>query len=143
MNSINGQCSCGSIRYSFTGEPLNVSLCYCNGCRRSSSSAFTTNILVLESNFVSTAGTPKAFKRKGGSGNEGSEHFCPDCGAQLYVTSNAAPGIVIIKAGTLDDWRLNDTKFKPTVEIFCQYKYNWLPDIGGTTKFEGAMPTGA
>ena len=47
--------------------------------------------------------------------------------------------MVIVKAGTLDNLSLNETKYKPTVEIFCENKYSWLPDIEGAKKFDGAM----
>ncbi|KAJ4152147.1 hypothetical protein NW765_017656 [Fusarium oxysporum] len=57
----------------------------------------------------------------------------------LYVTSEAASEMVIVKAGTLDNLSLNETKYKPPVEIFCENKYSWLPDIEGAKKFDGAM----
>ncbi|KAJ4176187.1 hypothetical protein NW759_017557 [Fusarium solani] len=134
-----GGCACGALKYSFDGEPLVSALCHCNGCKRSSSSDYTSNLIVPASTFHSTLGTAKTYTSKGGSGNNRSSHFCPECGTMLYVTSEAASEIVIVKAGTLDNLSLNETKYKPTVEIFCENKYSWLPDIEGAKKFDGAM----
>lgn len=59
----------------------------------------------------------------------------------LYIDSEMAPGLVILKAGTLDDLSLNETKYKPTAEMFCENKYSWLLNVEGAKQFDGAMGT--
>lgn len=66
-------------------------------------------------------------------------NFCLECGTPLYVTSDGAPGVVIVKAGTLDVLSLNETNYRPTVEIFCKEKYSWLPGIEGTKRFDAPI----
>lgn len=167
--SITGGCACGNLRYSFDGEPVGVvrspsllalqqrfhivnmgadvcfflpsqATCHCTSCRRSTSSAYSTSLLVPAPAFHLLEGTPKAFTRQGDSGQETSDCFCPNCGALVYVLSKAASGLVIVKAGSLDDLSLNETKFQPRVEIFCKNKYSWLPAIEGAQTFDGALP---
>jgi hypothetical protein len=153
-----GSCACGVLKYSFNSEPLvcvglelvllyvlsaNLhpgpqALCHCNGCKRSSSSVYTHNLLVPAATFT-TSGIAKTYTDKGESGKNRSFHFCRECGTTLYITSENIPGVVVVKAGTLDDLSLNEINYRPTVEIFCKEKYSWLPDIEGARKFNGAM----
>ncbi|KAI8680464.1 CENP-V/GFA domain-containing protein [Fusarium keratoplasticum] len=133
-----GSCACGLLKYSFNSEPLVCALCHCNGCKRSSSSVYTHNLLVPAATFT-TSGIAKIYGDKGQSGKNRSFHFCQECGTTLYIVSENIPGVVVVKAGTLDDLSLNEIKYRPTVEIFCKEKYSWLPDIEGARKFNGAM----
>ncbi|KAF7536452.1 hypothetical protein G7Z17_g13050 [Cylindrodendrum hubeiense] len=135
-----GGCSCGSLRYSFNGEPITVATCHCESCRRSTSSSFSTNILVPKQAFHLQKGNPKTFTRQGDSGLDSTDNFCQECGSLIYVLGKAAPLLVFIKAGSLDDLSLNDTKYKPAVEIYCKYKYKWLPAFESTKTFEGTIP---
>lgn len=57
----------------------------------------------------------------------------------VWVKGEAMPGVLIVKAGTLDDLSLNETKYKPKAEIYCRNKFSWLPDVEGAAKFDGAM----
>ncbi|RSL81750.1 hypothetical protein CEP51_005614 [Fusarium floridanum] len=115
-----GSCACGALRYSFNSAPVVSALCHCNGFKKSSSSNYTHNLIVPAVSFT-TSGTAK------------------ECGTPLYITSEGAPGAVIVKAGTLDDPSLNEVNYRPTVEMFCKEKYSWLPDIERARKFHGAM----
>lgn len=155
---VTGSCACGGLTYSFNSDPLVCvgvdlallyirstnpylglqALCHCNGCKRSSSSVYTHNLLIPAARFT-TSGNSKAYKDKGESGKDRSFHFCPECGTTLYIVSENIPGVIVVKGGTLDDLRLNERKYRPTFEIFCKDKYSWLPDIEGSKKFDGAM----
>ncbi|RSL51251.1 hypothetical protein CEP53_008512 [Fusarium sp. AF-6] len=138
--STNGGCSCGNLKYSFDGEPVAIATCHCTACRRSTSSAFSTSLLVPSPAFHPLAGTPSTYNRQGDSGSDVTDHFCPTCGSLIYVISKSAPGLVFLKAGSLDDLSLNDTKFRPRVEIYCKDKYSWLSAVEGAAAFDGAMP---
>ncbi|KAJ4248334.1 hypothetical protein NW757_008492 [Fusarium falciforme] len=133
-----GSCACGLLKYSFNSEPLVCVLCHCNGCKRSSSSVYTHNLLVPAATFT-TSGIAKTYTDKGQSGKNRSFYFCQECGTTLYITSENIPRVVVVKAGTLDDLSLNEINYRPTVEIFCKEKYSWLPNIERARKFNGAM----
>ena len=113
-------------------------LCHCLKCKRSNGSSFSTNLIVPASAFELRSGSPAHYTSKGQSGKDGSSHFCSDCGSPLYVTSELAAGVVIVKAGTLDDLEMAQTTFKPTTEMFCTTKHNWLPAIEGAVQLSGA-----
>ncbi|EKG12517.1 Glutathione-dependent formaldehyde-activating family GFA [Macrophomina phaseolina MS6] len=121
-------------------HPIPVqALCHCISCRRSSNSTHSTNLLVPTPSFHPTSGTAKQWTRTGDSGKTVTNNFCGECGTLLWVTGEAMTGVTIVKAGTLDDLSLNDTKYKPKVEIFTRNKYSWLADVEGAAKFEGSM----
>ncbi|KAF9882292.1 duf636 domain protein [Colletotrichum karsti] len=133
-----GSCSCDKVKYAFRGQPLASALCHCLKCKRGNGSSFSTNIIVPAVAFELIRGEPAKYTNKGESGKDGSSHFCRDCGSPLYVTSELAAGVVIVKTGTIDRWDLVETNFKPTTEMFCATKYSWLPSIEGATKLSGA-----
>lgn len=61
----------------------------------------------------------------------------------VWATGEAMGSIVILKAGTLDDLSLLETKYKPKYEIYCRNKFSWLPDVEGAAKFDASMSTGS
>ncbi|KAL0259542.1 hypothetical protein SLS55_005279 [Diplodia seriata] len=134
-----GGCLCGNLKYSFDGEPVGVAACHCIPCRRTSNSTHSTNLLVPAPAFKSLGGTPKNWSRTGDSGKPVTSNFCPECGVLCWVTGEAMPGVLIVKAGTLDDLSLVETKYKPKIEVYCRNKFSWLADVEGAQKFEGSM----
>jgi hypothetical protein len=117
-----GGCQCGHIRYRVTGQPLRVALCYCQECQRHSGSAFSMNMIVRDSDFEIVAGSVKRFSRAADSGRTVECAFCPECGTRILHLPEFAPGIVNVKAGTLDD----ASDLRPAVEVFAKRKPGWL-----------------
>ncbi len=72
-------------------------------------------------------GTLKTFEDQGESGRPVQRRFCPDCGSPLYSEIAGAPGMLLIKAGTLDDV----SSVVPQIEFFCDSAQPWV-------KLEGA-----
>lgn len=120
-------------------SPNLQAACHCIPCRRSSNSTHSTNLLVPTPAFKSLGGTPKTWSRVGDSGKTVTNNFCPECGVLCWVTCEAITDLLIVKAGTVDDLSLVETKYKPKVEIYCRNKFSWLPDIEGALKFDGPM----
>ena len=98
-STIEGGCRCGAVRYRAEGEPLWVSHCHCEECRRSSGAPVSTFVGVRDTGFAFVAGTPGAY--------ESSPHvvrkFCGACGTPLTYEAAVYPGEVHIMAGTLDE----------------------------------------
>lgn len=97
-----GQCLCGEIRYAVDAEPLFAGNCHCKDCQRSSGSAYTPAMIFAEP-AVTISGAARYFASASDSGNTHSRGFCPHCGAQLFARFSNMPGLLGIKAGTLDD----------------------------------------
>lgn len=92
---------CGEISYSVDVEPLFTGNCHCKDCQRSSGSAFIPAILFLEQN-VSVLGEAKYFESVSDSGSIHKRGFCSNCGSQLFAKFSNMPGMLGIKAGSLD-----------------------------------------
>ncbi|KAI1638249.1 Mss4-like protein [Biscogniauxia mediterranea] len=130
-----GSCLCGNIRISYEGQPSLRALCYCTDCRKVSGSMYSTNLIVADSDFRVTAGTPKRFAKVADSGNEITSFFCPDCGTTLWREAVPFPGSKIVKAGTLDDADAI-AKEVPAVELWACRRPAWVPGLSGTTQLQ-------
>lgn len=97
-----GQCLCGQIRYSVDVEPVLTGNCHCKDCQRSSGSAFIPAMIFPEQD-VTVSGGVKYFESQADSGDIHKRGFCPNCGSQLFSRFSNTPGMLGIKAGTLND----------------------------------------
>ncbi|MBU2722754.1 GFA family protein [Acidithiobacillus sp. 'AMD consortium'] len=103
MNAkYSGQCLCGEISYSVDIEPMFTGNCHCKDCQRSSGSAFIPAMIFPEKDVV-VSGEAKYFESQADSGNMHKRDFCPNCGSQLFARFSSMPGMLGIKAGTLND----------------------------------------
>ena len=95
---------CGSITYSCDAEPVTTAVCHCTECQRQTGTAFSI-VVGLPADALDVKGDTLAmFKTVGeASGGETQRNFCSACGAPVFSTSPLAPGVVLIKAGSLDD----------------------------------------
>jgi hypothetical protein len=125
MPAITGGCLCGKVRYSADTEPAFVGLCHCRDCQKFTGSAFAA-VVGLPKSAVTVTGTLKSFSKLGDSGKSSRRMFCPECGASVVDEADAAPGLVMIGVGTLDDagW------VKPTSQIYCASAQPWV-QLGG------------
>lgn len=119
--SITGGCLCGAVRYAYDGEVGAAGYCHCADCRRTSGSAFGISVRLATNAFRITQGTPKSFTKLGESGRPVTRSFCPDCGSPLYTTPPDRPGVLFIKAGSLDD----PTMVKPDRQAWMRSRVDW------------------
>ncbi len=103
MNAkYSGRCLCGEINYSVDGEPVFTGNCHCKDCQRSSGSAFIPAIVFPVKDVV-VSGEVKYFESQADSGDMHKRGFCTNCGSQLFAQFSNMPGMLGIKAGTLND----------------------------------------
>lgn len=121
MESKTGGCLCRRVHYKLSGEPIVVAVCHCTHCQKQSGGAFSVNLLVQESQ-LDISGTLKTFADKGDSGAAVLRRFCSDCGSPIISVLGSTPGMVALKAGTLDD----TSDIKPAVQIWCESQQNWV-----------------
>lgn len=124
MAERTGGCLCGKVRYRLTAEPAAVAVCHCTHCQRQGGAVFSTNLMVAEANFVQT-GETKVFTDKGDSGMAVWRHFCPACGSPIISKIEAMPGMVAVKAGTLDDM----SGLTPGVEVYTDHAAPFVPGL--------------
>ena len=100
---ITGGCLCGAIRYELSEPPIEVGICHCRTCQKSSGSAFETGAEFLRSAFRFTKGEPKLYR----SSSIMDKGFCSNCSSLLFDqylvrAPGSNPDTIWIQVGTLD-----------------------------------------
>ena len=131
MSKITGGCLCGAIRYTLTGDALATMVCHCTHCQKQTGTSFSI-LLAAKSEAVTVNGPLASYCDEGSSGQPIHRNFCGTCGSPILSEPDVAPGMVFLKAGTLDDTR----DLAPTTEIWCQSAQPWVPHPETTEKFE-------
>lgn len=99
---IEGGCHCGGVRYAVTARPLAVNACHCSDCKRLTGGPAGVYLHVAKAALDIRSGQFDLFRRTGGSGNQISILRCRHCGARMWHLPDAAPDLVILCSGTLD-----------------------------------------
>jgi hypothetical protein len=131
MPRISGGCLCGAVRYESSAEPMGTSICHCTHCQKVSGSAFSVNVIVPASSVTLHGESLASFADKGESGRSLSRRFCRNCGSSIATEADGLPGVLIIKAGTLDD----KSWLKPTTHIWTDSAQPWVRIEPGATTF--------
>lgn len=133
---ITGGCYCGALRYEVEAEPIFKGLCHCRECQYISGGQANTAIAMPMEKFNFTKGEPKVYRRTDLE-NPITRLFCAECGTHILSKGAVAPGLVIIKVGTMDDPSLFD---KPDTAIWmCEaQKFHLVPE--GVPLFEKFPP---
>ena len=128
MKKISGSCLCGAVLYSSdVEEPIMTAICHCENCQRQTGTAFSIIVGVPEDSIsFENKDTLKEYLDQGQSGKAVHRKFCGDCGSPILSLVENAPGLGIIKAGTLND----KSWLKPTTEFWCSTAQPWLEVIG-------------
>jgi hypothetical protein len=102
-SSIEGGCRCGRVRYRVAVERApRAYACHCRDCQTWSGSAFSTQFILPEDQLEVT-GEPAVFELTSpASGRTSRQRGCPVCFTRVYNTNSARPGLVVVRAGTLD-----------------------------------------
>ena len=117
---FSGGCLCGAVRYTCDGEPVMSGHCHCTDCRRSSGSGHCSHLLVPEVS-IALSCTMKGYARAADSGNMVERFFCPTCGAAVLSKNSGMPGLVALRASSLDDLEV----FKPQMHVFTERAATW------------------
>jgi hypothetical protein len=131
MPKISGGCLCGTVRYECSAEPLGTAICHCTHCQKVSGSAFSVNVVVPAPSLTWQGQSLASYADKGESGRPLSRKFCRNCGSSLATETEALPGAIIIKAGTLDD----KSWLKPNYHIWTNSAQPWVRIEPGATTF--------
>ena len=129
-----GGCLCGQVRYTLSAEPQICVTCHCKNCQRQAGSALSIIIGVPE-DAVEHIGTIKTYNDTGDSGATVRRQFCPECGSPVF-TRLETPGLMFIKAGTLDD----TSGLQPAFHCYTKSRQKWL-ELGDLPGFE-TVPEG-
>lgn len=100
---IAGGCRCGRVRYRVARSGLpKTYACHCRDCQTWSGSAFSVQFLLPEEEFV-VEGETQLFELTSEDGQRISrQRGCRVCLTRVYNTNTRRPGVVVVRAGTLD-----------------------------------------
>lgn len=99
-----------------------TAICHCKHCQQTSGAAFSVN-LGMPADQVKISGSALAqFEDTGTSGKPVIRMFCRNCGSAVATDAKAFPGVLFIKAGTLDD----TSWVKPGVQIWTDSAQKWV-----------------
>ena len=121
--SMEGGCSCRTVRYRLTAAPLFVNCCHCSWCQRETGSAFVLNAMVEVDRIVLLSGAPVTIDTPSASGRGQKVARCAQCQVALWSHySGAGPRIAFLRTGTLDE----PGRFPPDIHIFTSTKLPWV-----------------
>jgi hypothetical protein len=124
MTRYEGGCSCGAVRFTVHGEPVQVGVCHCTTCRKATGTAFLHYADWMPENFTTTG----EFATYDG------RSFCPRCGSRLFHISEDG---VEINLGSLD---IAPTNLKPIREGWIVRREPWLAAVHGAVQADGDPP---
>ncbi len=124
---LHARCSCGAVRISTSGEPLQVSWCHCRDCRRQTGAPAVV-WAGFRSEQVAIDGAPKR--------RQSSDHvvraFCGDCGTPMTYEDDRLAGEIYIHAGLFDE----ADHLVPDRHAYVTSKLFWLHLEDGLDKFD-------
>jgi hypothetical protein len=108
-------------------------------------SMFASNFIVKTTHLTHLRGEEKLtrFRQNAtiATGNYMENSFCSVCGTLLYRRSSGYPGMSIARIGTIDDFSLQETKFKPRIETFEKDRCAWVQPAKVERHVDGAVYT--
>ncbi|CUA85765.1 MULTISPECIES: GFA family protein [Gulbenkiania] len=135
MEWLSGSCLCGAVRYQVRGEPLFITHCHCQSCRKASGAAFVTWFTVRDAE-VEWRGTARTLYRSSAAVERG---FCPHCGTPLSYHHEAAGDEIDITAATLDQAE----RLVPEDHTWWRERLPWidhLADLPAYAQFRRGRP---
>jgi len=127
MDTHDGGCACGYVRYRMTSEPLIVHCCHCTRCQCQTGSAFVINALIEADRVELLEGEVVDVTVPSPSGKDQRIARCPRCQVAVwsrYLVMSGGIGelIVFVRVGTLDD----SACLPPDIHIHTASKLPWV-----------------
>ena len=132
-----GSCLCGGVKFEISQEIGPIQICHCIQCRKAQGSAIVTNAPVQEENFKFISGGDLLSSFESSPGKQ--RFFCKVCGSPIYSKTTKLPGVLRIRAGTID----GDIDTKAMAHLYVAHKANWYEITDDFPRFaEGYSPPG-
>jgi hypothetical protein len=136
MPRLHGGCRCGAVRYTLAVDALpRTYACHCRDCQTWSGSAFSQQTFQPEV-ALEVTGSMVVFQLTSPSGRISTQRMCGVCHARIYNTNSARPGVVVVRAGTLD----RSDELEVVAHIWVKRKQPWLALQDGTPAWEEGAP---
>ena len=121
-DELTGGCLCGAVRYTLKpGFRMKPYACHCTDCQKRTGSAFSSHMLVMESDLELTGNLDKGAVVQP-SGADSTIFGCEKCKSRIYAANSARPGTISIRVGTLDDSK----HMSPAAHLWVSSKQPWI-----------------
>ena len=84
MDSLDGGCACGQLRYRLCSKPMFVHCCHCRDCQRQTGSAFVLNALIETDRVAILSGATEAIQVPTESGRPHVIYRCEACKIAIW-----------------------------------------------------------
>lgn len=122
MSNITGGCRCGAVRYAMAVDSLPTTYaCHCLDCQTWSGSAFSQQTFLPEE-ALEVTGPLSVYELTTPSGRVSKQRMCSICHTRVFNSNSARPGVVVVRAGTLDE----SDQLDVVAHIWVMRKQPWL-----------------
>lgn len=111
--------------------------CCCQACQKLSGAGNTENIAFAEAAFT-VEGTPAEYVWTADSGGQVTTSFCAKCGSPMFGKSTSMPGMMMVRAGALDD----PTVYEPQMMVYAKRRHAWVQRDDRLPAFDTMPPMG-
>ena len=125
--SVEGGCTCSSVRYLVSRDPLIVHCCHCYWCQRGTGSAFVINALVESDAIELLVGDLETVPTPTPSSKGQDVMRCTVCRVAIWSHyAGFGDKVAFVRVGTLDE----PGRLPPDIHIYTDSKQAWviLPD---------------
>lgn len=131
MKTINGECLCGAVRFSFPDELKYALYCHCTDCRKFSGSVVSATGGIEREKLTIRQGAEQigTFSKT----EESEMCFCRNCGSSLFVNKPRI-GMAHLRLGTLSEM----PGLQPQCHAYVRSRVPWFGIDDGLPQFEGA-----
>ena len=129
-----GHCLCGAIGFEVEGEPLQVSLCHCESCRRDSGGV-AAPFATFPKEAVRWHGAERQRYR---SSPPVSRSFCGRCGSPLAYENDATSDEIDLYLGVFDD----PARFPVRQHVHYGERVAWFDTVDRTPRFRAGSTAG-
>ena len=131
---LKGSCRCGAVSYEIASSgDLPVYCCHCLDCQKWSGSAFAEQGVVRE-DAIKIEGPVTRSPVTSRQGGQSVQYVCSICHSRIYSTNAARPGMVLLRAGTLE----KTDELRPRAHVWIKRKQPWLTLPSDVPVFEEA-----
>ena len=128
------ECQCGALFITSTEGPDFVIACNCRACQKRTGSVFGVGAY-FRKDFVTINGDAKDLQRATESGRTLTNHFCPECGSNLFWSLEMRPDHFGVSGGCMVS-RLPE----PNRAIWTSEKHDWVSFPDEWPNFEYGTP---
>jgi len=133
---VTGGCRCGACRYvlDYPAIPV-IYACHCRDCQTATGGGFVLQAMIPAARLSMTG---EAIERSAPNSRGGTttQIYCAQCLTRLCSHSSGRPGVVLVRAGTLDD----SEAIVPALHMWASRRQRWIGLPDDAEAYDEAIP---